>query len=110
MIGGIYCEIPMGKFYNGIVTKSVQKRMRTLFGVRPPWLDSDFLDDLIVKVLHEETNKIFTQRRAKGYQDRTFNLAQSYGYAVYHNGKRTKKKLRTESISAPKKDLWYWCF
>lgn len=94
MIGGIYCEIPMGKFYNRVVTQSVQKRMRTLLGIRVRYLESEYLDSLIVEALKEATDKVFTQRRAKGYTDRTYNLAQSYGFAVYFNKKMYSSKRK----------------
>ena len=83
MIGGIYCEIPLGKFYDKSKAHSVRWRLNKLLGVNTSYLRQEVIDHYIYRTLDDIVRRYYTQRRGKGYQDRTGELMDSYGYAVY---------------------------
>lgn len=83
MIGGIYCEIPLGKFYDKSIAYSARWRLNKLLGVNTTYLNSKVIDHYIYQTLDKITRRYFIQRRSKGYQDRSHDLKNSYGYAVY---------------------------
>ena len=83
MIGGIYCEIPLGVFYDKKIAYSARWRLNKLLGVNTTFLNHEVIDHYIYQTLDEITRKYFTQRRNKGYQDQSNDLKNSYGYAVY---------------------------
>lgn len=84
MIGGIYCEIPLGQFYDKSIAHSVRWRLNKLLGVNTSYLNPKVIDWYIYQTLDEITRKYFTQRRSKGYDDRPdHTLKNSYAYAIY---------------------------
>lgn len=93
MIGGIYCEIPLGKFYDKSKAHSARWKLNKLLGVNTSYLNPIVIDHYIYQTLDEITRKYFTQRRAKGYQDQSHDLKNSYGYAVYDMDGYPKLKI-----------------
>lgn len=83
MIGGIYCEIPLGKFYDKSIAHSVRWRLNKLLGVNTSYLNPKVIDWYIYQKVDEVIRRYYTQRRSKGYQDQSYDLKNSYGYAVY---------------------------
>jgi len=83
MIGGIYCEIPLGTFYDRKIAYSARWRLNKLLGINTSSLRNEVIDYYIYQTLDGITRKYFTQRRNKGYQDQSNDLKNSYGYAVY---------------------------
>lgn len=93
MIGGIYCEIPLGKFYDKEKANSARWRLNKLLGVNTSLLRHEVIDHFIYRRLDEITTKYYTQRRSKGYQDQSQDLKNSYGYAVYDMDGYPKLKI-----------------
>lgn len=83
MIGGIYCEIPLGQFYDKSIAHSVRWRLNKLLGVNTSYLNPKVIDHYIYQKVDEVTRRYYTQRRSKGYEDQSHDLKNSYGYAVY---------------------------
>lgn len=83
MIGGIYCEIPLGNFYDKEKAHSARWRLNKLLGVNTSYLNPIVIDHYIYQTLDEITRRYFTQRRSNGYKDQSYDLKNSYGYAVY---------------------------
>lgn len=93
MIGGIYCEIPLGKLYDKSIPHSVRWRLNKLLGANTKYLNPIVIDHYIYQTLDKITRKYFTQRRSKGYQDQSHDLKNSYGYAVYDMDGLPKLKI-----------------
>lgn len=96
MIGGIYCEIPLGKFYDKSIFYSVRWRLHKLIGGNVKYLDEQAFDNAIMGSLNKIIRSHFTQRRNPGYHDQTKTLKNSYGYAVYNLDKSSKPVLRQQ--------------
>lgn len=97
MIGGIYCEIPLRRFYNRKKFYSVRSKLHKLVGGNVQYLfDEKELDYAILGVLNSLIREHFTQRRNPGYHDQTETLKNSYGYAVYNLDKSKSPVLRQQ--------------
>lgn len=83
MIGGIYCEIPLGKFYDKNKANSARRGLKKFLGVDTSLLRHEVIDNYIYKALDGITSSYFKQRRSKQYEDQSHDLKNSYGYAVY---------------------------
>lgn len=93
MIGGIYCEIPLKRFYDRSIFYSIRWRLHKLIGGNVKFLDEEAFDSAILETLNKIIRKRFTQRRAIGYEDQTEQLKNSYGYAIYNLDKTSKAVL-----------------
>lgn len=93
MIGGIYCEIPLGKLYDKAKAHSARWRLNKLVGVNTSYLNPIVIDYYIYQKLDEIVQRYYTQRRSKGYQDQSRDLKNSYGYAVYDMDGYPKLKI-----------------
>ena len=56
MIGGIYCEIPLGEFYDKSIADSVRWRLRKYLGVTIKGMTNQELDDTIADTIYIEVN------------------------------------------------------
>ena len=83
MIGGIYCEIPLGKFYDKTIATSARWRLNKLVGVNTRFLNPIVIDWYIYQTLDKIVRGYYSQRRSKGYDDQSRELKNSYGYAIY---------------------------
>ena len=96
MIGGIYCEIPLRRFYDRSVFYSVRWRLHKLIGGNVKFLDEEAFDSAILETLNKIIRKHFRQRQHPGYKDQTEQLKNSYGYAVYNLDKSHQPVLRQQ--------------
>lgn len=101
---GIYCIIPIGKLYDENILKSVRWRLRKYLGVTIKNLSNSALNNEIKLFLIRKIEDIFSSKHNTGYittvSDReseygynSSDLDASFGYAIYHNGKRVHKDL-----------------
>lgn len=99
---GIYCIIPIGKLYDEKILHSVRWRLRKYLGVTIKHLSNKELDMFIKQFLISKVEDIFATKHGTGYKttlsSRKFgynpvDLDASFGYAIYHNGKRVHKDL-----------------
>lgn len=129
--GGIYCIIPIGVLYDESLASSVRWRLRKYLGFTIKGFDNKTLDVLILKFIVDNINNILSKEGDVGYKnlpkDRNGKptkaskraidffvriqdeIEGSFGYAIYHNGKRVYKALlpfsESQADSAAKKDL-----
>ena len=96
MIGGIYCEIPLNRFYDKNVFYSVRWRLHKLIGGEVKFLNEQAFDYQILETLNGIIRKHFRQRQKPQYEDRTEQLKNSYGYAVYDLDKSKQALLRQQ--------------
>ena len=106
MIGGIYCEIPLGEFYDKSIADSVRWRLRKYLGVTIKGMTNQELDDTIADTIYNYVDSVFNQRRGITYQDKTYALAQSHGFAIFQDGEweRRKRKENFGKPQEPRKD------
>ena len=114
--GGIFCVIPIGKLYDESIAESVRWRLKKYLNATAKELKSEnlnaWIQSAIEKVLNEEmqTQKYETYKSMKVYAPRdTYTDSQedrkaafrnlrdevtnSYGYAIYHNGRRVSLQV-----------------
>lgn len=96
MIGGVFIEVSFGsrEWFDITKAQSARWRLRKLVGpsvkvdgteiFSDKWIRRIY--DAIATAIYFATDKIFTQRRGKTYNDRSYALAASHGYAIFHNG------------------------
>jgi len=106
--GGIYCVIPMGMIYNEAIANSARRKFYSYFKVDAKALQTKTLNQGIVyeidKVISNEMNhlkyatfdrikvhntyKPSQAEKARRWEKLLEEVRDSYGFAIYHNGKR----------------------
>lgn len=104
MIGGIYCEVPLGPIFNGKTVASVNSRMRELFGkdlLQMNTLTQQIIDYWYDKMSKKMRSVLLTWKvpTDRFYYNRTVDLTRSICLGVYNNGKLRKMYRFNEGFS-----------
>lgn len=114
--GGIFCVIPIGKLYDESIAESVRWRLKKYLNATAKELKSEnlnaWIQSAIEKVLNEEmqTQKYETYKSMKvsaprydytmsqddrraAFRNLRDEVTNSYGYAIYHNGRRVSLQV-----------------
>lgn len=120
--GGIFCVIPIGKLYDESIAESVRWRLKKYLNATAKELKSEnlnaWIQSAIEKVLNEEMqtqkyetyksmkvsaprgtsvgDKSYTDsedRRRAAFRKLRDEVTNSYGYAIYHNGRRVSLQV-----------------
>ena len=104
MIGGIYCEIPVGILFKDTKRYARRTKLNKLFGVKMDIFRPEAVNDFIInggydangnkvdglyQIVQRKLGRIMSSAKVpanKGYYNRTVDLMRSTCAGVYHNG------------------------